>query len=345
MKKIHQFFNWLDKKSQKNEMLWIKFAALCVAISLVGLFVLTIYQEKLSKEVFEVLSLLILLIMSLAILTLPLLAFIRLLIVVKHGIHNLRECDDELFEKIDYFNYGWSDNNTTYMNKIRIINLYYKDGGEVDELVKKKEIVRLFARKSFLSIRNNLSQDLTTCFYSLIISVIASFVFQISQYENSLKILMNSVVIVMIFFMIIFMKYYKRGEYGSYTYQIEEYELELLSEKIAELENLLQADENDEKILRTQQTVLKDLIDKKRKTKNKKKQKVLIEDIEKVEILNLSLEDVCNYQLNEISFNNNVGYIAYSVDENEKINGFATNAFKDLCEIIEKHYKVKVNFF
>lgn len=340
MKKTKKLFNWLDEKTKRIEALYIKIVFAVSIPSFIALFVIIANKEHISENVFNILTSLIPLIIVLSLFILPLLMFVRLLLAVKNGIHNLRECDDELFDKIDYFLDYWRNEDATCKKRISIINLYYKDGGKVDELVQNKEIVRLFARKSFLSVRMNLTQDLITCFYSLVISVIASVVFQLFQYESSFVLLLNFITIFMVFFMLLFIRYYKRGENGSYTYQIEEYELKLLSEKISKLESTLQANEQDEMILVTQQMILKNLISKKRKSKNKKVQESLIKDIETLEALNLSLENCNNYKLFEISFDENTGYVAYSLDENGEKNGFPTKSFETFNEIIEKYNKV-----
>ena len=172
MKTTKKLFNWLDEKTKTLEKLYIRIVFAVSIPSFIALFVIIANKEHISENVFNILTSLIPLIIVLSLFILPLLMFVRLLLAVKNGIHNLRECDDELFEKIDCFDYVWEDNNTTYMNKIRIINLYYKDSGKVDELVQNKEIDRLYARKSFLSVRINSTQDLIMCFYSLVLSVI-----------------------------------------------------------------------------------------------------------------------------------------------------------------------------
>lgn len=340
MKTTKKLFNWLDEKTKTLEKLYIRIVFAVSIPSFIALFVIIANKEHISENVFNILTSLIPLIIVLSLFILPLLMFVRLLLAVKNGIHNLRECDDELFEKIDCFDYVWEDNNTTYMNKIRIINLYYKDSGKVDELVQNKEIDRLYARKSFLSVRINSTQDLIMCFYSLVLSVIASAIFQLSQYENPFTVLFNLIAIFMVFFVLVFIRYYKRGNNGSYAFQVEEYELKLLSEKIAKLENTLQADEQDEMILITQQMILNDLINKKKQSRNKKLQKSLIKDIKLLGTLNLSLENCDNYKLFEISFNENTGYMAYSLDENGEKNGFPTKSFEVFNEIIEKYNKV-----
>ncbi len=72
--------------------------------------------------------------------------------------------------------------NNYYIKQIEIINLLtMKRMEKLMNLVKNKEIERLYARADFLFIQNSLFDNLTTCFYSLVISVIASFVCQMME--------------------------------------------------------------------------------------------------------------------------------------------------------------------
>ncbi len=103
MKKTKKLFNWLDEKTKRIEALYIKIVFAVSIPSFIALFVIIANKEHISENVFNILTSLIPLIIVLSLFILPLLIFVRLFIAVKNGIHNLRECDDELFDKIDYF--------------------------------------------------------------------------------------------------------------------------------------------------------------------------------------------------------------------------------------------------
>ena len=77
------------------------------------------------------------------------------ILIMKRGIHNIKKCDDEIFRKIDQYKKCWGEDKHYYIKQIQIINLYYEEGGKVDELVKNKEIERLYARADFLLIQNS----------------------------------------------------------------------------------------------------------------------------------------------------------------------------------------------
>ena len=171
------------------------------------------------------------------------------ILIMKRGIHNIKKCDDEIFRKIDQYKKCWGEDKHYYIKQIQIINLYYEEGGKVDELVKNKEIERLYARADFLLIQNSLFDNLITCFYSLVISVIASFVCQMMECESVLLMFVWMVTILLSFFGIILSRYAEKGQAGSYRYYIDEYERDLLLQKITDLEKELTITGDDEQIL------------------------------------------------------------------------------------------------
>ena len=189
---------------------------------------------------------------------------------MKRGIRNIKKCDDELFKKIDQYKKCWGEDKHYYIKQIQIINLYYEKGGKVDELVKNKEIERLYARADFLLIQNSLFDNLITCFYSLVISVIASFVCQMMECESVLLMFVWMVTILISFFGIILSRYAEKGQAGSYRYYIDEYERDLLLQKITDLEKELTITGDDEQILETKQIVINELIRIRQKKKLKK---------------------------------------------------------------------------
>lgn len=175
------------------------------------------------------------------------------IITMKRGMHNIKKCDDELFTKIDQYKKCWGEDNNYYIKQIEIINLLYKKDGKVDELVKNKEIERLYARADFLFVQNSLYDNLTTCFSSLVISVIASFVCQMMQCKRVILMFVWMITILICFFGIVLSRYAKKGHDGSYRYYIDEYERKLLMDKIRDLENELIITDQDEQILETKQ--------------------------------------------------------------------------------------------
>ena len=233
------------------------------------------------------------------------------ILTMKRGIHNIKKCDDELFEKIDQYKKCWGEDKHYYIKQIQIINLYYEEGGKVDELVKNKEIERLYARADFLLIQNSLFDNLITCFYSLVISVIASFVCQMMEGESVWLMFVWMVTILLSFFVIILSRYVEKGQAGSYRYYIDEYERGLLLQKIKDLEKELTITGDDEQILETKQIVINELIRIRQKKKIKKQKEKLETDIKQIGKLDLCIGDYSTCYIQKIYINGVVGCLVY----------------------------------
>ena len=242
------------------------------------------------------------------------------ILTMKRGIHNIKKCDDELFEKIDQYKKCWGEDKHYYIKQIQIINLYYEEGGKVDELVKNKEIERLYARADFLLIQNSLFDNLITCFYSLVISVIASFVCQMMECESVWLMFVWMVTILLSFFGIILSRYVEKGQAGSYRYYIDEYERELLLQKINDLEKKLTITDDDEQILETKQIVINELICIRQKKKIKKQKEKLETDIRQIGKLDLCIGDYNTCYIQKIYINGVVGCLVYDQEKGKENN-------------------------
>ena len=264
------------------------------------------------------------------------------ILIMKRGIHNIKKCDDEIFRKIDQYKKCWGEDKHYYIKQIQIINLYYEEGGKVDELVKNKEIERLYARAVFLLIQNSLFDNLTTCFCSLVISVIASFVCQMMECESVLLMFIWMVVILLSFFGIILSRYVEKGQAGSYRYYIDEYERGLLLQKITDLEKKLTITGDDEQILETKQIVINELIRIRQKKKLKKQKEKLETDIKQVGKLDLCIGDYNTCYIQKIYINGAVGCLVYDREkgkENNYIGGLnlINQEYSILYQILNKY--------
>lgn len=242
------------------------------------------------------------------------------ILIMKRGIHNIKKCDDELFKKIEQYKDCWCEDKNYYIRQIQIINLYYEEGGKVDELVKNKEIERLYARADFLLIQNSLFDNLITCFYSLVISVIASFVCQMMECESVLIMFVLMVIILFFFFGIILSRYAEKGQAGSYRYYIDEYERELLLKKIIDLEKKLMITGDDEQVLEMKQIVINELIRIRQKTKLKKQKEKLEIDIKKVGQLDLCIGDYNSCYIQKIYIKGVAGCLVYDREKGKENN-------------------------
>lgn len=268
--------------------------------------------------------------------------FIKAIMVIKNGMHNIKKCDDELFENIDKFKHSWGESNENYIKLLQIINLYYKPGGKVEELIRNKEIERLLKRKDFLLKQRYLFDDLSSYFYSLVISVIASFLFQMLSLTNPVYLVIWMILILGSFITISFLKYAERGNAGSYKYLVEEYEKNYLDKKIEMLDTELLITVEDERILATKQIVIDILINKRLKAKKKKDKQEIEQDIKIIEKLQLCLGDYSGSYIQTIFIDGQEAYLAYDINrglENNYIGklNLKTVAYSVLYEIMEKY--------
>jgi len=210
---------------------------------------------------------------------------------IKCSIHNVMTCDDKLFNEIDQYKKCWDEDKQSYYRQIQIINLYYKKHGKVDELVKDKEIDKLYARADFLKSYNSFVDDYMVYLYSFAISVLSLFIGEIIQQKSVLLMFLLPIVIVFLFFYIISLKYAEKGQFRSYKYLINEYEMELLRKKISKLEKKLTINEIDEQFLKTKQIAINELIRIRQKKIFKKQKEKLEHDLKQVNQLDLCIGD------------------------------------------------------
>ncbi len=335
---MFKIFGWLEKGTRRLDKLILKITLSTFAIGFIGYLFLYTYKDDLTLERFLLFEEILSWAVVIGFMLIPIVVVAKGVACVKHGFHNLKKCDDEIFENIDYHTVV---SQADYISKIKIINYYYQDNGNVDKLCENKEIDRLYARKDFLSVRKNLYNDLTTYFYSLVISIIASFFCDTAKLKDSWQLAINIGVVVIAFFIAILMKYVKRGQDGSFSYQIEEFELRLLENKIHRLEDKIAANEDVTKILITRQYVIKELQKCYSKAIRKKAKEVIHKDIDKIRQLQLSLDACSKYELRKVFINDYVGYLAYVNDCDIADDTFVNDDFRVLYQIICKYFSTE----
>lgn len=245
---------------------------------------------------------------------------ICIILVMRQGKHNIKKFDDEPFNNIDQYKNCLKEGNQYYKRQIQIINLYYKEDGKVDELVKNRQIEKLYVRADFLLNKISIFDNLMTCFSSLGISVIASFICQIMGYNNLLIVIVCTVVMLVCLFAIALSRYAERGQAGSYLYYVNTYERELLLKKINKLEEELIINDDDEQALETEQAVINELIRIKNKKKLKKHKERLKADLKRVGELNLYIEDYSKSYKRKIYINGADAYLLYDLEKGKENN-------------------------
>ena len=139
-----------------------------------------------------------------------------------------------------------------------------------------------------------------------------------------------------------YFKYVKRGQDGSFAYQIEEFELRLLEEKIKILEDKLVISADEEKIIRTRQYVISALQKFYLKAIRKKTRSAIKTDIETMRNLRLDLNGCTEYELREIAFGGYLGYLAYSRGDGVPDSPLVNNNFEILYKMILKYFSTKM---
>ncbi len=177
---------------------------------------------------------------------------------------------------------------------------------------------------------------------SLIISIVASYVFQIVEDKNGILTFLGMIVILVIIFALIMLRYVEKGQAGSYRYYIDEYEKDLLLKKINKLENELKISDADERILETKQVAINELIRIREKKRGKNEKKKIEADIRQVNELDLCLSDYRNYCVREIYINETKCCIVYKKEQGKENNyigerNLANEQYALLYNILKKN--------
>jgi hypothetical protein len=220
--------------------------------------------------------------------------------------------------------------------------LYYKPGGKVEELIRNKEIDRLLKRKDYLLKQRYFFDELNSYLLSLVISVIASFLFKMLSLVNPVYLVIWMILILGSFVTISFLKYSERGNAGSHMYLVVEYEKNYLDKKTEMLDTELFITVEDERILATKQIAIDVLINKRLKAKKKKDKQKIEQDIKIIEKLQLCLGDYSGSYIQTIFLDGQEAYLAYDINrglENNYIGklNLKTAGYSVLYEIMEKY--------
>lgn len=320
---------------------WVGMTIACILVCIMFFFII-INKNKLSIHIIQIGRIITVGMCILIVVAILGYFLINSFMVMKNGMHNIKKCDDDFFDGIDKYKRCWTEGKQYYIQQIQILNLYYKKNGKVDELVKNNEIGRLFAREDYLKVQNSVYDNMTTYCYSLVISVIASLIYQILGYENVVFIFVCIIVILLVFFCLVLSEYAERGKVGSYRYLINEYERELLSKKIKILERNLTFTEDDEKILETKQIVIDELINIRQRCKGKKQKEQVTNDIICIEQLNLCLENYGGCYKKKIYVNQKKCYLLYDHKKGKDNNyigehNLKTQEYCVLYQILKKY--------
>lgn len=259
----------------------------------------------------------------------------------KSGFHNVRCCDDEMWDEIEGYKKRWSDNGDYYKKMIRVINHFYQKKGKVDKMVKRKEVDRLFLRLDFLNAQMNFENDLKSALQSLGISAVVSLMSGVvaGSYKNQVLIIIIEIISLLGFFLIIIVFYSWRGKFGSYDYLINQYEKKLLLKKIDKLNKVLSATLENEEALKAQQVVINALIAKCKKAR-KKDQEDIKKDIHIIESLQLDIGHKDELYVQTVKVGKNMIKLFYrkgGVNSCYNFEQLVNDQYKQMYKILEKY--------
>lgn len=269
--------------------------------------------------------------------------FSETIITAVSGWRNLNNCTLECFNTINKIVKGRKSSNIDFQQAIMYINHSYTDG-EVKSLINQKDIYNLYERKDMLLKQSSFYDDTTQILSSLFISVMASLlVMSIEPFNDIVRFTVLIGFFLMLVY-VVFFKYSKRGQEGSYIHFLFKYELELLDVAIHSVEENLKVEPVNFLFIETRHNVLNELFRKAKKAK--RKMKLQIEnDIAIVKHLRLEVDKHSNCEIKEYEMllsRKNSKYvtgtisIAYVVNENG-CEDFASDDFRTLYKIVAKN--------
>lgn len=145
-----------------------------------------------------------------------------------------------------------------YKNMIDSINFYYKKGGKVDTVIG-KDLKRLYNRADFLKNGISTIEHLNTCFTSVGLSICASALLNIIN-QSIIYMVVYGISFIILFLVVVLYRYNSINNNAFSS--IYEYELKLLQNKIANIEQDIYEEFQREDILLTKQNVLGELMNK-----------------------------------------------------------------------------------
>ena len=177
----------------------------------------------------------------------------------------------EYFERLDYMREHWGEPNTFFKKRIGSIKYFY-DRPEIQELVENGRLDILYDRHSELMNRFALNKNLVAIAQgiasSVIYAIFAAIVNHLLTDENSFSAQLMVVIGIIGIFATIFattnLENIWKGQGGSFVYELDTYELKILEEKIAEIEERIDMNEAEFELERTRSVLNKEIMKKRR---------------------------------------------------------------------------------
>ena len=250
-----------------------------------------------------------------------------------------KTCNDRLFDKIDYIEKN--RNSKTNLEIFAVLNYYYHESDEMQSLIEKGEIERLLTRQDYLQhkIYSKMSQSVSVGmkFIFWAIPIVLSGMGLEKVFDTFFTNITTIVVIVCIIVVVLGMIAFslsKRGQFGIYSKEINEYELELLKPIIRQLEDSMHIDQSGIGLRNMQQLVINTLKKKIGWIKISSKKMKMAKQLRIIRNMKFEQPPSNMYMLR--CFENNESFIYYKPI-------VTTDNYKDdyviMSEIIEQHKK------
>ena len=248
-------------------------------------------------------------------------------------------CNDRLFDKIDYIEKN--RNSKTNLEIFAVLNYYYHESDEMQSLIEKGEMERLLTRQDYLQhkIYGEISQGVSEGknFILWAIPVVLSGLGLEKMLDTfftniTTKVVIGCIIVVVVGLIVFYFS--KRGLFGIYSKEINEYELELLKPIIRQLEDSMHIDQSGIGLRNMQQLVINTLKKKIGWIKISSKKKEMSKQLRIIRNMKFEQPPSSMYML--IHFENNESFIYYKPI-------VTTDNYKDdyviMSEIIEQHKK------
>ncbi len=269
----------------------------------------------------------------------------------KKSIHNIRVCDNKIFDDLSKV-YEIAHDDNDYENAYKLINYYYKDGGIVDDLIFDKQFVILLKRYDFLKKSIEVDNDLSQYVHSIFLSVFSTELSDISDEAyvlNSglgfISFLVKMFIVIFALVFVFYLRYYKRGKNGKFGYVLMEYEIEKLREKLESSTYNEKMQKKDYEIIMMKYLLMHKILILDVKKHKKIKLEERKQDVKELGALDLTLEKYKNNIFKECVIDDIVIRFYYKVRNGKKVKSYklVNKNYKRFYEIVKKYYDIKIS--
>lgn len=242
---------------------------------------------RISREIVQVLLLVLLLLFAIGILCFGGIEVIKYYI---KSMRNIKSCGDPLFDDLDDFKLHCGESKEHYQDMINAIDFFYAEGGKVDNSIG-NDLKRLYSRLEFLKKGIAVNDHIITCITSLGLSISATMIFEAAfgTIENDVLYILT-LLLGLLLFSFVFLYPYSNSCKGGER-QVHMHEIEQLQRKIskAEKENIIE--NRDEDVMFSRRNILNALNEMYMRVLKKRREEIF-GDIKIIEKLNLYVENI-----------------------------------------------------